>query len=105
MDSSFSDAILPCTPCYPMALSRRDNASVAAVIFDVDGTLYRQSILRRAMLFRLLRAQVLHPGEAVATFRILWSYRGAHEQLRNDQLRSDPLRAGGSGGAARAQPR
>ncbi len=76
-----------------MQLPRRDSASVVAVIFDVDGTLYRQSTLRRAMLFRLLRAHVLHPREAVATFRILWSYRAAHEQLRNDQLRSDRLSA------------
>ena len=75
-----------------MALSRRDRASLAAVIFDVDGTLYRQSTLRRAMLFRLLRAHLLHPREAVATFRILWSFRAAHEELRNDQLRSESLR-------------
>jgi HAD superfamily hydrolase (TIGR01549 family) len=79
-----------------MQLSRRDSASVAAVIFDVDGTLYRQSALRRAMLFRLFCAHVLHPRQAVATFRILWSYRGAHEQLRNDQLRSDRFRTDGS---------
>jgi FMN phosphatase YigB (HAD superfamily) len=83
-----------------MQLSRRDSASVAAVIFDVDGTLYRQSALRRAMLFRLVRAHVLHPRDAVATFRILWSYRGAHEQLRRDQLRGDGLRADGSTGPA-----
>ena len=83
-----------------MPLSRRDSASVAAVIFDVDGTLYRQSTLRRAMLFRLVRAHVLHPRDAVATFRILWSYRGAHEQLRRDQLRGDGLRVDGSTGPA-----
>jgi HAD superfamily hydrolase (TIGR01509 family) len=75
-----------------MQSSRRDSARVAAVIFDVDGTLYRQSTLRRAMLFRLVRAHALHPREAVATFRILWSYRAAHEQLRNDQLQSNRLR-------------
>jgi FMN phosphatase YigB (HAD superfamily) len=85
-----------------MPLSRRNSASVAAVIFDVDGTLYRQSTLRRAMLFRLLRAHVLHAREAVATFRILWSFRAAHEQLRNDQLRSDRLRTDGSTEAAGA---
>src|ERR1700674_4111761 len=96
MDSSFSDATLRCTRCCKMPLSRGDRASLAAVIFDVDGTLYRQSTLRRAMLLRLLRAHVLHPREAVATFRILWSFRAAHEQLRNDQLRSDRLRTDGS---------
>jgi HAD superfamily hydrolase (TIGR01509 family) len=79
-----------------MQLSHRDRPSLAAVIFDVDGTLYRQSTLRRAMLFRLVRANVLHPREAVATFRILWSYRAAHEQLRNDQLRNNRLRTDGS---------
>jgi HAD superfamily hydrolase (TIGR01549 family) len=48
------------------------------------------------MLFRLVRAHLLHPREAVATIRILWSYRAAHEQLRNSQLRSDRLRTGSS---------
>ncbi len=65
-------------------MSRRNSTSVAAVVFDVDGTLDRQSTLLRAMLFRLVRAYLLHPGDAVATFRILWSYRRAHEQLRNE---------------------
>ena len=65
-------------------LSRRNSTSVAAVVFDVDGTLYRQSTLLRAMLFRLVRAYALHPGEAAATFRILWSYRDALKQLRNE---------------------
>ena len=83
-------------------MSRRNSTSVAAVIFDVDGTLYRQSTLRRAMLFRLVRAHVLHPRDAVATFRILWSYRGAHEQLRDEQLRTDRSGADGSKDEARA---
>ncbi len=65
-------------------MSRRNSTGVAAVVFDVDGTLDRQSTLLRAMLFRLVRAYLLHPGDAVATFRILWSYRRAHEQLRNE---------------------
>jgi HAD superfamily hydrolase (TIGR01549 family) len=72
-----------------MPLSRRNSTSVAAVVFDVDGTLYRQSTLQRAMLFRLVRAYVLHPGDAVATFRILWSYRRSHEQLRNEASPSE----------------
>jgi len=85
-----------------MPLSRRNSTSVAAVVFDVDGTLYRQSTLLRAMLFRLVRAYVLHPGDAVATFRILWSYRRAHEQLRNEQLRNDRSGADGSKDETRA---
>jgi HAD superfamily hydrolase (TIGR01509 family) len=48
------------------------------------------------MLFRLVRTYVLHPRDAVATFRILLSYRRAHEQLRNDQPRNDSFGADGS---------
>ena len=77
-------------------LSRCNSTSVAAVVFDVDGTLYRQSTLLRAMLFRLSRAYVLHPIDAIATLRILRSYRRAHEQLRTQQLRSDSFAADGS---------
>jgi HAD superfamily hydrolase (TIGR01509 family) len=72
-------------------LPPRNSTSVAAVVFDVDGTLYRQSTLRRAMLFRLVRAYALHPREAAATFRILWSYRAALEQLRNEASPGEPF--------------
>src|SRR5450756_2641096 len=84
MDSSFSGATHPFTLCYRMPKSPRNSTDVAAVVFDVDGTLYRQSTLLRTMLFRLVRAYALHPGEAAATFRILWSYRDALKQLRNE---------------------
>ena len=77
-------------------LSRCNSTSVAAVVFDVDGTLYRQSTLLRAMLFRLARAYALHPIDAIATLRILRSYRRAHEQLRTQQLRIDSFAADGS---------
>src|SRR5207248_3472505 len=36
-----------------------------ALIFDLDGTLYRQGPLRRAIALRLLRAYALKPAEAV----------------------------------------
>jgi HAD superfamily hydrolase (TIGR01509 family) len=96
MALSFFDANLRWTLRYLTPLSRRDSVSVAAVVFDVDGTLYRQSALRCAMLFRLVRAHILHPREAVATLQILWSYRGVHEQLRIDQRQSDRLTTDGS---------
>ena len=79
-----------------MPLPPRNSTSVAAVVFDVDGTLYRQSTLLRAMLFRLVGAYALHPADAIATLRILRSYRRAHEQLRTQQLRSDSFAADGS---------
>ena len=43
------------------------------------------------MLFRLVRAYALHPREAAATFRILWSYRAALEQLRNEASPGEPF--------------
>ncbi len=53
-----------------------------ALVFDVDGTLYRQSPLRRAMLLRLLRMTAGHPVEGWQTFRTLQAYRRAQEHLR-----------------------
>jgi FMN phosphatase YigB (HAD superfamily) len=57
-------------------------AGVRAVIFDVDGTLYRQAPLRRAMAKRLARAYVAHPFVGHRTMRILRAYRHAQEELR-----------------------
>jgi putative hydrolase of the HAD superfamily len=53
-----------------------------AVIFDLDGTLYRQDALRQAMLGRLLRAFATRPLNGLRTFRVLGAYRRAQEQLR-----------------------
>ena len=44
---------------------------VKAVIFDVDGTLYRQRPLRRAMAVRLVAGHLLHPIRGMRTARIL----------------------------------
>lgn len=59
----------------------------SAIIFDVDGTLYRQSPLRRAMLLRLLRHTALRPRDGVRSLRVLRAYRHAQEELR---LLADP---------------
>jgi HAD superfamily hydrolase (TIGR01509 family) len=59
-----------------------DPAGLKAVIFDVDGTLYRQGPLRLAMLWRLLRAHAVSPLRGLRTFRVLSAYRSAQEQLR-----------------------
>lgn len=63
----------------PLALDVR---RLRAVIVDVDGTLYRQGPLRRAMLWRLLRAHLTAPGAGVRTLRALRAYRRAQEALR-----------------------
>ena len=56
--------------------------SVKAVIFDMDGTLYRQASLRRAMAVRLVRAHLLRPRHGLRMVRVLSAYRRAQEDLR-----------------------
>jgi HAD superfamily hydrolase (TIGR01509 family) len=52
------------------------------VVFDVDGTLYEQGPLRRAMLLRLLGSHLLRPLQGWRTIRVLSAYRHAQESLR-----------------------
>jgi FMN phosphatase YigB (HAD superfamily) len=59
---------------------------LTTIVFDVDGTLYRQSSLRRAMLVKLLRELVSNPRAGVATFRALRAYRRAQELLRDTHV-------------------
>ncbi len=59
-----------------------DARRLRAVIVDVDGTLYRQGPLRRAMLWRLIRAHLGAPGAGIITVRALRAYRRAQEVLR-----------------------
>jgi HAD superfamily hydrolase (TIGR01509 family) len=66
-----------------------DPRLLQAIVFDVDGTLYRQAGLRRAMMFRLLREMALRPGSGVATFRALRAYRHAQELLRGTEVDGD----------------
>lgn len=54
-----------------------------ALIFDVDGTLYEQAPVRRAMLYRILRCHLANPAQGLATLRALHCYRTAHEKLRS----------------------
>lgn len=59
-----------------------DPVALRAIVFDVDGTLYRQGGVRRGMLARLLRAHAARPAEGVRTLRALRAYRRAQEHLR-----------------------
>jgi HAD superfamily hydrolase (TIGR01549 family) len=61
---------------------RFDPAGLKAIVLDVDGTLYRQGPLRRAIALRLLRAHVLCPRQGWRTVRGLQAYRSAQEHLR-----------------------
>ncbi len=66
-----------------LANPRLDVDRLKVIVFDVDGTLYRQSPLRRAMLLRLMRLTAARPIEGVQTFRTLQAYRRAQEDLRD----------------------
>lgn len=61
-------------------------ASVGAVLFDVDGTLYTQSLVRRRMLARLAHDMLLHPVQGTRTARFLQAYRSSQERLRTDEI-------------------
>jgi HAD superfamily hydrolase (TIGR01509 family) len=67
-----------------------DPTNLKAIIFDLDGTLYRQDPLRQAMLFRLLRAFATRPLSGLQTFRVLGAYRRAQEHLRDSATSSRP---------------
>jgi FMN phosphatase YigB (HAD superfamily) len=66
--------------------SNSDLKRLTTIVFDVDGTLYEQSGLRRAMFLRLLRHVATHPGEGIAVFRALRAYRHAQELLRGASI-------------------
>jgi HAD superfamily hydrolase (TIGR01509 family) len=67
-------------------MAEPDLRRTRAVLFDLDGTLYRQNGLRRAMLLRLVRAHALNPVKAVRTARVLAAYRRAQEHLRGTEV-------------------
>jgi HAD superfamily hydrolase (TIGR01549 family) len=60
-----------------------------ALVFDIDGTLYRQRPLRRAMLSRLVAAHLAHPLRGLQTLRVLREYRHAQEVLRDVPVSGD----------------
>ena len=67
------------------------SGAIEAVVFDVDGTLYDQVGLRRAMLLRLIRAHAFHPLRGWKVARVIRAYRHAQEELRASTS-DDPAR-------------
>ena len=67
-------------PATPPPLPRPPQ--LAAIVLDVDGTLYRPGPVRRGMLRRLLRAHLARPLAGLRTMRALQAYRAAQEELR-----------------------
>jgi HAD superfamily hydrolase (TIGR01549 family) len=66
---------------------------VRAVLLDVDGTMYRQTPVRRAMTARLVRAHWRRPALGVRVTRVLGAYRRAQESLRRDGFEGDVIAA------------
>ncbi len=67
---------------------------IEGIIFDVDGTLYDQKKLRRAMSVRLISECLRNPREGLRAIRLIDAYREAHESLREkitDQLELQQL--------------
>ena len=61
------------------------NHPVKGIIFDVDGTLYSQPPVRRAMLLKLIRAYWWKPHGGWRTARLLSAFRKAQESLRGSE--------------------
>jgi HAD superfamily hydrolase (TIGR01509 family) len=70
-----------------------DPSRLAAVVFDVDGTLYPHAPVRRAMLLRLLRSVLARPRRGITTLRALRAYRQAQEHLRGSPIEGNVARA------------
>jgi HAD superfamily hydrolase (TIGR01509 family) len=66
-----------------------DPARLKAIVFDVDGTLYKQGPLRRAMALRLFFAHAMRPAHGWRTLRALSAYRKAQEHLRDGSVSAD----------------
>jgi FMN phosphatase YigB (HAD superfamily) len=62
---------------------------LTAIVFDIDGTMYRQGQLRRAMLARLVGAHAAHPIVGWHTLHALRAYRQAQERLRGAPASGD----------------
>ena len=71
-------------PTDPMATGASNATAVGAVLFDVDGTLYRQRPLRALMAAELAMSLPLRlPSRGVQVTRALRAYRHAQERLRD----------------------
>jgi FMN phosphatase YigB (HAD superfamily) len=67
-------------PGLPSPFGR--NQRLRAVLFDLDGTLYSQRLLRALMLIELLALPLRRPFTWWRTWRTISAYRSAQESLR-----------------------
>ena len=66
----------------PLSWPSGTDGPLRAVLFDVDGTLYRLAPVRRRMGARLLAECLKNPPRGYAAVRLLSAYRKAQELLR-----------------------
>lgn len=59
------------------------SSRIRAVLYDIDGTLYELSQMRKRMAFELGRAALTSPVRTVKHWRIIQAYRRAQESLRD----------------------
>ena len=91
-----------CAPVHPRLASvpLLAPSTLRAIVFDVDGTLYRQGPVRRAMLARLVGECLRRPVAGARTLRVVRAYRHAQEEMRargasaGEQLRVAQARTG-----------
>jgi HAD superfamily hydrolase (TIGR01549 family) len=65
---------------------------IRAVLFDLDGTLYRQRPMRLRMAIELAAFMVRRPIDGCVVAKVLTEYRRAQEVLRRDAANGHPLR-------------
>jgi FMN phosphatase YigB (HAD superfamily) len=61
---------------------RIESRHFKTLLFDLDGTLYKQSMIRRRMAGRLLKSCLMEPMQGWKVLRGLGAYRQAQEELR-----------------------
>lgn len=73
-------------------MSATQSSPIRAVLFDLDGTLYRQPPLRRRMLLELGKAALgQSPGKTLRMMRWLRCFRHIREDLRDMGYADSPL--------------
>ena len=65
---------------------------ICCLIFDLDGTLYRQAPVRRGMLLRLLLHCGRHPKDGLRTISFIRHFQRAQEELRHSGASADQLK-------------
>lgn len=90
VSSAIARAKLPKSARTTVAFQDETFAQIKGLVFDLDGTLYRQEPVRRVMAWRILRAHLFHPLRGIRTLQMLRAYRHALETLRVTHVSGNP---------------